>query len=26
MTVLRIDPVLFEELERIYRVDPRMFW
>src|SRR5262245_48154582 len=26
MTVLRIDPVLFEELARIYRVDPRMFW
>ena len=26
MTVLRIDPVLFEELQRIYRLDPRMFW
>lgn len=26
MTVLRIDPLLFAELERIYRLDPRMFW
>jgi len=26
MTILRLDPLLFEELERIYKQDPRTFW